>query len=259
MWNSFPNWLVTQHAEFALLLRLSEVSELFDRSAFNALFDRQLTGVIQRATPEQRQQLKRLRAFDWVGYIDRSLRNAGFQDHDLDEMAQEIVVKLLIQPGQLFRGWKGQPIERRFKASLKNAILNLVEKRRNRRRLIPSVSIANEFEPGQAAAQHLPAQQQSSDSLLDEFREFLRQQLGPQAVAVFDHRLEGRDTKELVGQNGMTSYRIKLTVQAIKSAARQFAQGDPSFLRMVEKAMREEERTVGKRRVRQKEKSSTPR
>jgi len=139
---------------------------------------------------------------------------------------------------------------------VKNAVLNQAEKRRNRRRLIPSVPISNEFEPGATAAQHLPARQQSGNTLLDEFRECLRQQLGPQAVALFDHRLEGRDTKELVGQNGMTSYRLKLTVQAIKSAARQFAEGDPSFLRMVDRAMREEERTVGKRRVRQKEKSA---
>jgi DNA-directed RNA polymerase specialized sigma24 family protein len=256
MWNSFPNWLINRNAHFALLLRLSEVSELFDRQAFNALFDRELTGVIQKAPPEQRQQLERLREFDWIGYIDRSLRNAGFRDHDLDELTQEIVVKLLIQPGQLFRGWQGQPIDRRFKASLKNAIINLVEKRRNRRRLLPSVPIANEFEPGATAAQHLPSRQQSSGTLLDEFREFLRQQLGSQAVAVFDHRLEGRDTKELIGREGMTSYRIKLTVQAIKSAARQFAQGDTSFLRMVDRAMREEERTVGKRQVRQKEKSA---
>ena len=246
MWNSFSNWLVTQHAEF----RLSEVSELFDRSAYNTLFDRQLTDVIQRATPEQRQHLERLRGFDWVGYIDRSLRNAGFREHDLDELAQEIVVKLLIQPGKLFKGWTGQPLDRRFKVSLKNAIINLVEKRRNRRRLLPSVPITNEFEPGQAAAQP------SNDTLLDEFREFLGQQLGQQAVTVFDHRLDGRDTKELVGQNGMTSYRIKMTVQAIKSAARQFAQGDPTFLRMVDRAMAEEERTVGKRRVSQKERSA---
>ena len=241
---------MTRNAHFALRLRLSEVSELFDRQAFNALFDRELTGVIERATPEQRQHLERLRGFDWIGYIDRSLRNAGFRDHDLDELAQEIVVKLLIQPGKLFKGWTGQPLDRRFKASVKNAILNQVEKRRNRRRLLPSVPITNEFEPGQAAAQHLPTKQQSSDTLLDEFREFLRQQLGQQAIAVFDHRLEGRGTKELAGQNGMTSYRLKMTVQATKSAARQFAQGDPSFLRMVEKAMREEERTVGKRRGR---------
>ncbi len=60
-------------------------------------------------------------------------------------------MKLLIQPGKLFKGWTGQPLDRRFKASLKNAILNLVEKRRNRSRLIPSVPIANEFEPGTAA------------------------------------------------------------------------------------------------------------
>jgi hypothetical protein len=249
MWKSFPNWLINRNAEFALLLQLSEVSELFNRQAYNTLFDKGLTGIIQRATPEQRHQLERLRVFDWVGYIDRSTRNAGFRDHELDELTQDIVVKLLVQPGQLFRGWTGQPLDRRFKASVKNAILNQVEKRRNRRRLLPSVSISNEFEPGQAAAR-----QQSGNTLLDEFREFLRQQLGQQAVTVFDHRLEGRDTKELAGQNGMTSYRIKLTVQAIKSAARQF--GDPSFLRMVDRAMREEERTVGKRRVRQKEKSS---
>ena len=247
MW-SFPYWLARRHAKFALLLRLSEVSELFDRQAYNALFNRELTALAhQRTTPDQQQRLEQLRGFDWVGYIDKSLRNAGFKEHDLDELAQAVVVKLLIQPGQLFRGWTDQPLDRRFKASVRNAVLNLVEKRRNRRRLLPSTPIANRFEPG--SAHELPIARQSNGTLIDEFREFLRQQLGDHAVAVFDHRVEGRDTKEFVGQDGMTSYRLKLTVQAIKSAARQFAEGDPAFLAMVDRALAAEEKTFGKRRA----------
>ena len=58
------------------------------------------------------------------------------------------------------------------------------------------------------------------------------------AVAVFEHRLEGRDTKEIIGKNGMTSYRIKLTVQAIKSAARQFAQGEACDSKMTRQGVR---------------------
>jgi DNA-directed RNA polymerase specialized sigma24 family protein len=252
MCKSFSNWLIARNLASHDLSRFLEVSELFSRSAFNALFDKELMAVVARATPEQRNQLQSLRGFDWVGYVDRSLRNAGFREHDLDELVQEIVVRLLVQPGQLFKGWTGQPLDRRFKASVKNAVLNIVEKRGNRRRLLPTVKLGTDFTPRGLKPSHFPARQIMTDSLIDEFREFLRKQIGQIAVVVFNWRLEKRDTKELVGRadfGNPTSYQVKKMVQAIKSAARDFAQGDSGFLRMIEKAMQEEAKTVQRRKV----------
>ena len=52
--------------------------------------------------------------------------------------------------------------------------------------------------------------------------------------------------KGLVG-NGLTSYGVKQLVQKIKTAAREFANDDPEFLAMVEKAFQGEARTVSRR------------
>ena len=79
--------------------------------------------------------------FDFIGYLARSLRNAGFQVADIDPMAHDIVVRLLVN-GQLFPGWDGKsPLIARFKMSVKNAILNLMAKWQTRRRRIPATSI----------------------------------------------------------------------------------------------------------------------
>ena len=85
-----------------------------------------------------------------------------------------------------------------------------------------------------------------AQTLLDEFRAFLLDRHGEQAVQVFDQKVGGGDVKELVG-NGITSYGIKELVKKIKVAAREFAADDPEFLGMVEKAFRDEARTVSRR------------
>ncbi len=105
---------------------------------------------------------------------------------------------------------------------------------------IPSTSIS--ADPHMA----IPAPQAANDSLIDAFKEFLRERHGEQAVQVFDQRLDGGDVKELVG-NGLTSYAVKQLVQKIKSAAREFAANDPEFLGMIEKAFRDEAKTVARR------------
>ena len=74
------------------------------------------------------------------------------------------------------------------------------------------------------------------------------------AVAVFDTRMAGGETKSLVGLASLGSpgrWIVKRAVQEIKALAREYALslGDPELLRRVEKAMASEEETVAKRRT----------
>lgn len=228
------------------LLDLLEVSGQFPRGEFNALFRQQFARrVSQVGTEEAEQQLIQLHDFDWIGYLARSLRSAGFRDADIDPMAHDVVVKLLVQ-GQLFPGWNGKsPLIARFKTSVKNAILNQVEKQRVRSRRIPATSIHQQDD---APAMDVTAPPPTSHALIDQFREFLRRSYGVAAVEVLDQRLEGGEVKELIGQPGLeTSYRLKQVVQAIKQAAEEFAHDEPELLSMIRRAMTSEADTVEKR------------
>ena len=80
------------------------------------------------------------------------------------------------------------------------------------------------------------------------------EKLGKLAAAILDWRLEGRQTKEMIGRpefGSPSKYNIKREVQAIKSLAHQFAaqSGDPSFLARVERAIAGEAETVAKRQA----------
>ena len=72
--------------------------------------------------------------FDWVGYIAKSLRNAGYHDQrEVQERTHDIVVKMLV--GGLFKDYdeeKHGPLPKRFAAACRHAIINMVERDRNR-------------------------------------------------------------------------------------------------------------------------------
>ena len=180
--------------------------------------------------------LEKLLDRDWVGYFDKSLRRAGFKDPDLDHLVQDLVVKLIVT-GNLFSGWRGESsFQARFLVALRNAISTLLKKKgvatKRSHELPPDT-------PGRV--------QQDTGSLVDEFRDFLRSQLGPAAVTVLDQRLIGGDTKELIGQQGIeTSYRLKKLVSDIKEAAKRFAMGNPEFHNMIQNAFEREARTKEK-------------
>jgi len=173
-----------------LLLR-----ENLDATAYDDLFNRELAPCgrcpHRRGPPavsilaERLDQLHR-----------RCLRNAGFREQgDLEERIHDVIVKLLVSPGGLFRRYDAQrhgPLDLRFKRSVSNAVKNIVEREKNRRRLLPAVSLD---------ADHVPArhQQQDDDTIIDKFRNLLQTRLGDLAVAIFNARLEGRQTKDLVG------------------------------------------------------------
>jgi len=239
------------------LSQLRETYFSFDAQAYDQLFDDELEKVIARVgAPAHRQALEHLRGFDWLAYVSSWVRHAGFRDQrEVQERTHDIVTKLLT--GTLFRGYDQKvhgPMDLRFKCAVKNAVRNLVQKERNRRRLIPSVPIAQEFTPGSVTVNDLPAPPARDDDerIIHGFRELVRRRLGDLAVAVLDVRLEGGETKSLVGSPALGSpgkWVIKKVVVGIKALAREFFRDDPELLRKVEKAMAGESETVGKRRA----------
>jgi hypothetical protein len=214
---------------------LREVSELFPREQMNDLFKKEVDRLLAtQQDSEARNSLLAFRGMDHIAYIDRSLRRAGFRDHDLDELVSQIVTKLIL--GSFFSGWRGQPLEARFKTAIRNAISTLAVRRQKAAR----------------RSQELPpdpvARTSHQHEVIEEFRNFLKSWAGETAVQVLDQRLAGEDVKELVGTLGIeTGYRLKLIVQKIKEGARKFAKGDPDFLSMVERAFDREQKTVQKR------------
>ncbi len=202
------------------------------------LFDQQLSDLLSRVDkPAERTQLVAMLNFDWIGDIERALRRAGF-GNETDELAHDLVVKLLVTPGGLFAGWRGQPMEARFRASVKNAIVSVIQKRANRRRHFPTVSM----HPGVASMG------EPDSFMVQEFLDFLRERHGELAAQVFQHRLAGWETRELYGKAG-SRHTIKQAVKDVKTAAREFAVGDREFQKMVEKAFAGEKETVGRRRA----------
>ena len=84
-----------------------------------------------------REQIEAMRDFDWAGYISAVLQRSGFRGADLEEHLHDLVVKLLVRPGKLLRGWdptRHGPLERRFRRSVRNGIINIAQKARNHRK-----------------------------------------------------------------------------------------------------------------------------
>ena len=191
-----------------------------------------------------------MRNFNWVGYIAKSLRNAGYRDQrETQERTHDIVVKMLT--GGLFRDYdetRHGPLDLRFKRATANAIKNMVERDKNRRRLIPTIPI------GQERGDDLPdrTSAENDEKVIVDFRRLVRNRLGELGIAVLDARLAGQETKGLVGRADLGSpgrFVIKRDVQQIKDLAKEYAQrlGNPAFVREIERAMEREGATIQKR------------
>jgi hypothetical protein len=252
---TFYNFL----SEQALLSRLwlIETYFSFDPAQYNRLFDDELQR-LSVSSPEHRDAVERMRGFNWVGYIAKSLRNSGYRDQrEVQERTHDIVVKMLT--GGLFANYDERqhgPLDLRFKRAVANAIKNMAEKQRNARRLLPTVPVDQEFQPG--GMTDLPDRastgRQDDERLIDNFRQLVRSRLGELGLAILDARLQDQETKGLVGRADLGTpgrFVIKRVVQEIKALASEYAQrlGDPAFLRDIERAMEREGATVQKRRA----------
>lgn len=232
-------------------LRLIETYFTFDAAQYNELFDGELQK-LSVSSPEHHDALERLRGFNWVGYIAKSLRNAGCRDQrEVAERTHDIAVKMLT--GGLFSRYDERrhgPLDLRFKRSVANSIKNMVERDRNRRRFIPTVPIG--YERDDDLPDRDTADGQGDGRLIGDFRRLVRNRLGPLGISVLNARMVGDEMKGLVGREDIGSpgrFVIKRVVQDIKGLAREYAQrhGDPAFLRDIERAMEREGATVQKR------------
>ena len=122
--HTFCEWL-------DLIDQLLETYYTFDPKQWNDLFDQELQKVFARTTdPQQRQALERMQGINWVSYVASSVRKAGIRDYrEGQEAITDICTKLLT--GKLFTGFDERtsgPMDLRFKASVGNAIRNLVRR-----------------------------------------------------------------------------------------------------------------------------------
>lgn len=240
---------------------LFEVTKDFPTKSINTMFYYGLRQAVERLANSNQQgasnpyvsQLQELEDFNWVGYVSRSLRSAGVKEHDIDSITSEVVVKLLHYPGKLFTGWNGQgPILARFKTSVRNAAINAGKSlHRQVRRRLQSFS-----DPGVEAV----APVNNPEDVIAKFKAWVQLRLGRTAAEVLDHISLGGEVKELVGQDGLTSYRIKKIVRDLKAELLVFGKDDPDMLQRVRQLLAQEEEVLNKRfgnRRRVKTKSST--
>lgn len=221
---------------FDLWLLLVE-SGRFDRDGFNGVFRRQLAELLPKVSDEGRRAgLESMRDMDWVGYILAALRQAGFTDQqEREQAAHDVVVYLLVQPGQLFAGYDANtngPMEARFRIAVQNAVRNLLRTRR-RQPAARAVSVH--------AADTIPDRPQEDDEVLIAFRDFLRREVGEDAVRLLDRRLDGVSLRQLAGDQGfgLSGWGLRRLVQRVREAALAFArqQGDDGFVRAVERLL----------------------
>jgi len=242
---TFFEWLFD--LDFQHRLWLIENYFTFDPAQYNRLFDDELAK-LSASSPEHREALKKMTGFSWVGYIAKSVRNAGYRDQkEVQERTHDIVVSLLTRG--LFRDYdeaRHGPIDKRFKRATANAVKNMVALDRNRRRNIPTAPLIGN-EAGKMAAPSA-----DEDRLIDDFRKLVGQRLGQLGVALIDAKLQGQETNSLVGREDLGSpgrFVIKRVVADVKALAREFGQrhGDAAFLRDIERAMEREGATIKKR------------
>lgn len=191
---------------------LVEVSGLFPKSAINTLFRREISKArLSAKTQRAADSIDRMLALDVVGYIDKALRASGYKANDLDEIVQDFLVKLLM--GAFLKRWNGEaPLDARFKVAVKNGISSL-----KRKKTRPALTDDISFIP---AAVDLDM----DSGFIEGFRLYVLRELGMDALRLLDHRLDGRDTKDLLGSRGFeTSYRLKAAVRSLKQAHAAYA------------------------------------
>ncbi len=172
-----------------------------------------------------------------------ALRNAGFADQrEREEAAHDVVVQMLVSPGQLFAGYgdTSGPMEARFRIAVQNAVRNLLRTRRRREPMSRAIGIGN-------GASELPVHaipDRRDDDLDDEtltaFRDYLADELGADAVALLDRQLDGVSLRQLVRDpafNGSSAWAVRRLLRSVRDAALAFARrhGDDDFLAAIER------------------------
>ena len=213
--------------EWLSWLHLVETYYSFDAEQYNAAFRRRVGEAHSDSIRPRTSSGTRTDERVQLGRIHRPppCGDAGYHDQrQVQERTHDIVVKLVM--GTLFRAFDERtsgPMDLRFKRSVANAVKNIVEKEKTGEDSFPPFPSVKQFQPGAIAAAELPGRPSSDhdEKVIETFRQLLQKRLGDLAVAVFDLRIEGGETKSLVGSPALgfpSPYVIKRTVQEIKTS-----------------------------------------
>ena len=256
--NTTMNTFIEHLRQIRIARQLQTLSENFydlNHDAYDQLFATELKRLsLQAKDPKAKGHLEDMaNDFKFTAYVTSSVRQSGVQEEqERNQRTHDIISQLLL--GKLFDFDPDQiPFIARFKTSVTNAIRNQNAKQTNRSRLLPSIPILNEPGVGISAGEIAGGEGPPvDDGLIDEFRSLVNAHLGTLGTAVLDLRLDGGETKSLIGSAAYsqpTSYQIKQTVIAVKQLAREFAKqrGDEEFVGMIARAMGNERRTVERR------------
>lgn len=229
----------TSFTEFLIRrLSLREVSEYFPVASMNQLFWAELNKILttESLAEDVTADLERLTSLNLVGYVDSSVRRSGVAEADRDEVVHDLLVRLLVSPGSLFRKWNRQgPLSARIKVAVRNSLISVAKKRQRHARRFQDL-------PDTVASPTCP----DSYGLIEAFRDEVRKRFGAAHLRVFDTRMVGNDIKGQVGSEGIpTSYRLKQIVQDLKELAGDF--GDECIRQLVRKMQVQEAETLRKR------------
>ena len=232
----------TRMKSFRIWLLIVESGRL-DHDGFNDEFRRQLDELLPRITNTTRlASLEAMQNFDFLGYLLAALRNAGLLDQqEREEAAHVVAVYLLVQPGQLFNGYNpasSGPMEARFALAVRNAVRNVLRSRARRAARSPS-STGNRAD---AVLDAIPDRRHDSadDNVVDEFREYLRKEIGMLAVQMLDLRLDGMSLRRIARQPAFANlgdWGVRQLMSRIRSTARNFARshGEDELVRALER------------------------
>lgn len=116
---------------------------------------------------------------------------------------------------------------------MQNAVRNLLRSR-GRQPASRAVSIGY-------AADAIPDRQHDNDEVLTVFRDFLRREVGEDAVRLLDRRLDGVSLRQLASDQGfgVSGWALRRLMQRVREAALVFArqQGDEGLVRAVERLL----------------------
>ncbi len=200
---------------------------------WRAELDRILT--TEDLSEEKRADLGRLRSLNLVAYADSSVRRSGVDEADRDEVVHDLLVRLLVTPGSLFKKWdRKSPMSARLKVAIRNSIFTLAKKRQRRARRYQEL-------PDTVASRPCA----DNIGLINAFRDALQRQHGDSHLRVLDVRLAGNDIKGLISSEGISAYRLKQIVQDIKKFAQGW--GDECLQRAVAQMQVQEEETLRRR------------
>ncbi|MBY0457009.1 MAG: hypothetical protein K2V38_06710, partial [Gemmataceae bacterium] len=129
------------------------------------------------------------------------------------------------------------PMEARFRLSVQNAVRNVLRTRARRAARSPATTGDQAHDLLAAIPDSRPG---ADERVVDEFRDYLRQQAGTQAVTLLDRRLDGLSLRRIARQDDFADlgeWGVRQLMNRVRVAARAFVRshGDEELLRALER------------------------